>query len=281
MCVPSLSFLSFLPFSLLIAEPLPFTLTGNVDLSITRDPLSDTPNAQRSARRSFDLLRSMQIDIGSTVKLPSGLSEAQMQQIFDDRWYSEVMDPTSGFSHLAVREIRTNEEQTVDVEESEGEGVAAESWSIDPASAASASEVERVMNGKVGKVQTVAATPPRLMFGKLQKDVLEIRELARAGKAREEKLRKSLKGKEVHHWVQGPLFADLEEEEEVEEAVVEKEAAEVVVEEVEEEEKEGVVEDEEVLVEEEKVEVAEEEKVEEEAKEVVVEEEKEKEEQTK
>lgn len=138
-----------------------------------------------------------------------------MQKVFDDRWYAEVSDPDSGFSHLALAEIKTFEEDDVEegVEESsageeEGEGggrSVEERWRLDAASG---------VRKKVTGVRVVKAKPPRLAFATLKKDVLEVRALARAGKDREEKLRLELKGKEAHHWVQGPLFADLEEEEE-------------------------------------------------------------------
>jgi len=141
-----------------------------------------------------------------------------MQKIFDERWYAEVLDPDSGFSHLATHEIVTfkeddavvaeegGEEEEEGGEEGEGgEGMdVMERWKLDPA----------LSGRRTRTVRVVKAKPPRLEFATLKKDVLEVRQLARAGRDREDALRKKLKGKEVEHWVQGPLFADLEEEEE-------------------------------------------------------------------
>ena len=154
-----------------------------MDLAITRDP-SKNPKALAAAHANFEMLRAMQTGIGASVKVPTGMSEAQMQAVFDARWYDEVQDPTSGYSHLALQQV--------------------ESWD----------DAADGTGGLVKRIETKAGKPPALSFGKLSADVRKLRDLARKGKAREDKLRMEMRGKEVEHWVQGELFADLAEEEE-------------------------------------------------------------------
>ena len=133
------------------------------------------------------MLRQIQTNIGSSVKLPSGLTEDQMQAIFNARWYAEVRDPNSGYAHLAIQQV--------------------ESWD-DAASEADAEGVQELSKTVVEQV----GQPPTLAFAKLGKETRKLREKAREGKAREDSLRAELRGKDVEHWVQGELFADLEDE---------------------------------------------------------------------
>lgn len=177
----------------------------------------------------------MQTDIGSQVKLPTGMTEAEMQKVFDARWWSEVNDPQSGYAHL-----RTN---TTRVVRREADGVGSEQWrerwggqeedgvryieddeegdaSVPSSSSdvSSSSGPETGLDNDADEGETVEIIshnkPPTLKFGKLSADVLSYRELARKGKEREDALRKRLRGTEVEHWRQGEMDFGEEEVEE-------------------------------------------------------------------
>lgn len=165
-----------------------FVTAGTVDLLITRDP-STSVKAQATARANFEMLRAIQTGIGSSIKLPTGLTEEQMQAIFNARWYNEVRDPNSGYAHLAIQQVESWDD-------------AADDNDAHPSSS----------QGLIKRVETKVGQPPKLEFAKLSFETKQLRQKARLGKEREQALRAQLRGKDVEHWVQGELFADLAED---------------------------------------------------------------------
>lgn len=168
----------------------------DVEASIRLAPEEAGETHSDPARMALMNMRSAQRSVSGQINLPTGMTEEEMQAVYDARWLADFEE----LYPVGSMERDQRERYLRQVQQQQEKGYSSSSSKEEE-------EEEDLIRpyGVDSHGQFLKLAPSKLRYSKVDRDMVKVRALARESKAAEKKLALELEGKPAVHWIQSGL----------------------------------------------------------------------------